>query len=457
MTSCKVALVNPPFYGAFDGIPMGLLYLASALREHGHEPLFFDFGGTNTTISEAAAAVLRCSPALIAITSTSPSFKEAVELARELRQRDSHVVIAKGGWHERYGGAKDLQFMSTQPFDCAVTNPAGGEAEIVKIASAISEGRELPAAAHISLLNFIPTAAPILQPYFIEDLVPARDLLPNSGSGRYCYHGIFGDIPATQLMTLRGCPFRCTFCAIPSETQRHTEMAVERDIEMIRQGGYGAVFIDDGTFTLKGDRAKHVCELLHKNGLVWACQTRVDQVTPELLRFMQRCGCQYIYFGLETGARPVAEVINKVLDRTRVIDAVRETVRLGMTAVTSFIFGVPLPTGTGKWPARFRGHDTRAEWQQSVDLIREAQPTQIVPSVFAYYPGSPAWNSLAPELKKLYAKGADRDDVWRWFDDGYGAIHHVSAQVAGDIKEFLTQSVPDLVWSSEDRKSAVIQ
>ena len=455
MTSCKIALVNPPFVGAFDGIPMGLLYLASALREHGHEPYFLDFGGTEIAASKAADEILAGAPDLIAITSTSPSFKEAIELASVLRQRNGDVVIAKGGWHERNGGFVDLKYMRGRPFNCAVTNPLGGEAEIVAIASAVSNGEELPATEHIiSLLDIIPKYGPALPRYQTHDLVPARDLLPAATDARYSYHGIFGDLPATQLMTVRGCPFSCTFCAIPPEMQRHDLDAVERDLDMIHRHGYGAVFLDDGTFTVNVDRARKICELLRKRDLRWACQTRIDQVSSDLLRFMQRCGCTYIYFGLETGARPVAEAIHKVLDPSTVIDVVRETVRLGMKAVTSFIFGVPLPNSQGNWPKRYHGHDGPREWRQSVELIREAGPDQVVPSVFAYYPGSPAWKKLQSEFQDLYSTGGDREDVWRWFDDGYGAIHHVSPQVAGEIKEFLERSIPDLIWSSEDRKTA---
>jgi radical SAM superfamily enzyme YgiQ (UPF0313 family) len=151
---------------------------------------------------------------------------------------------------------------------------------------------------------------------------------------------------------------------------------------------------------------------------------------------MRRYGCSYIYYGLESGSARVQEAIQKKQQRERTIEAIRATRRCGMVAVASFIFGVPLASG----------EEGEEDWAQSVELIRAAEPKYVVPTIFAYYPQSPAWRFLNPRRKSEYVAGASRDMRWNWFDDGYGAIHHVELARAEEIREYLEREIPEKLW-----------
>ena len=223
---CRVALVNPPFKGSFDGIPMGLLYLASALENAGHEVTVHDFGSTEIQMQEAATQVLSRSPHIVGITGTSPSHAEALKLAAEIRHLNRDVWIIKGGYHERGDRAIDA-FCSMNgdnfiPVDAAV-NAAVAESQMVQLAVDRASGLEWPQKTDGVLVWR--TGSPRLglnHPAPAEcatHIIPARRYLADVT--RYKYGGIFGNAVSTQVITYRGCPFRCHFCAIESSVLRH--------------------------------------------------------------------------------------------------------------------------------------------------------------------------------------------------------------------------------------------
>jgi len=444
MSRCSVALVNPPFNGTFDGAPIGLLYLGAALENAGHDVTLHDFGGIQTDMAQAAAKVLDRRPGIIGIGGTSPSFAEALRLATEIRRRDKEVWIVKGGCHERFGRQVDA-FCGLDgeagPMDAAVF-AAAAESQMVQLARDRADGMVNPRPMDGIRLRWtarvgLGLSSPLSPAVSAIRLAPVRHLI--SDRGRYTYGGIFGGANATQVITYRGCPFDCSFCALPKDVLWHEWEAVERDIRGLRVQGYDAVFIDDGTFTLDWDWAKRVCDLLHECGLMWACQTRVDKVNEERLTHMARSGCVYVYYGLESGSDRVRKAINKPLEPTEIVKGIQRTRELGMRATASFIFGVPLGNAGTE-------HDSREDWEASVKLIREAKPHNVIPTIFSYYPGSPAWDRLPERRKGAYVKGESREPVWSFFDDGYGGIHHVTKEVAGDIRDYLSREIPDYLW-----------
>lgn len=441
MSGCRVALVNPSFSGSFQGVPLCLAYLGAALEQEGHEVRIFDFW--NDPLDSQAQSVADWKPALVGVTGTSPSFWESWTFAQNLRHLDKDVWLVKGGHHER--GTTCTESLTPNGklgvFDFAVSAPHG-EVPLVHLANERAQGRRLKEVALIAGIHRQARAGrgylPESPPPAPSNLLPARHLLDRPE--RYDYRGIFDGRKATQMLTYRGCLFQCSFCAIDSLELRHDLDRVAEDIWTIKNMGYQAVFLDDATFTRQWERAKKIAGLLHEAGLGWACQTRIDCVDTDKLKTMRELGCEYIYYGLESGSLRVLDTINKKQQHERTIKVVQETKRLGMKAVTSFIFGVPLSDG---------GTESKEDWKKSVDLIRVATPSYVVPSVFAYYPQSPDWDRLLLQEKSRYSQnyGVSRQKAWNWFDDGYGAIHHVTLDQAQEIREYLEREIPEYLWT----------
>lgn len=439
MASCRVALVLPDFSGRFQGTALGLAYLGGALLEHGHAVTIFDFRNCGVSREDQADAISSYQPDIVGFSSTSPSLAEAIKLAYASRVEMPDTKFIKGGPHEsshRWLETLDCAGPKGRPlFDVAVTT-RWGEATMVALADQYaSDGDFLP--TDVPGVSWSDVTSHVLES---ETPVtpcapahpPARHLLP--AATQDLNTDIFGGASTTQMMVTRGCRYSCTFCAIDGQEARPPLDTVKADIARIRSSGFSAVFLDDASFTADWPFARQVGTLLHDADLPFAIQTRSDLLTPDRIRELARRGCRYLYIGIESGSLRIQRLLRKRQDEHHLRELIETCRRQGVQVAASMIFGIPMGEGTTDGPG---------EWRASTDLIRRIRPNLVVPALFAYYPGSPAWRTLPRKRKneREYVRGTNHDPRWNWFDDGKGAIHAVDLDHAMEIRHFLQREI----------------
>jgi radical SAM superfamily enzyme YgiQ (UPF0313 family) len=442
MDSCRVTLVMPDFEGRFDGTPLGLAYLGAALSSRDHHVEIVDLRGSDLSLAEQVSRIEATRPDILGFSSTSPSLAAALDLAEACRARLTECLYVKGGPHEASGRWREVadcpSIHDGQPiFDLVVTD-RWGEASMLAIAEQWAregncEPSLLEGVAWASRCNTVVHRArrsPLLAP----TLPPARELLPPRSAS--LESGVFDGARATQLMVTRGCRHRCAFCAIDTIEASCSFDALEADLERIVAEGNHAVFIDDATFTSDWATAAQVSTLLAERGLAFAIQTRVDQLDHARLQHLAASGCRYIYLGIESGSPRVQAALNKPQPPERTVEIVRSSRALGMRVAASMMFGVPLGRDAT---------DDEEDWKRSVTLIQQAGPDLVVPALFAYYPGSPAWATLPKDRRPLYLDGENLEEAWNWFDDGRGAIHAVGLDRTMEIEAYLKRHLGDFL------------
>lgn len=149
-----------------------------------------------------------------------------------------------------------------------------------------------------------------LSPITLEDRVKNLDDLPISSRSlspvlKYKYVLLPGVV--TTVQTSRGCPYPCGFyCPYPLvQGKAWRSMSPRRVVEELKSVvklGVKSVLFRDATFTLDNKRTEELCKLIIKNKLKikWWCETRINVLTPELLKIMRRAGCLGINVGIET-------------------------------------------------------------------------------------------------------------------------------------------------------------
>jgi len=176
---------------------------------------------------------------------------------------------------------------------------------------------------------------------------PARDLVDNSK-----YHIVsFPGKPVAMVLTSRGCPFSCTFCATHlfygrTRHVRSPENVVHEVEEIVARYGIRQIFFIDDTFTIGEKRVIALCRLLRERRLSieWICLGRVDTVTAPMLREMKGAGCREIIYGIESASPEVLAATKKEITREQMEQAVRLTRDLGMRVSLFFMFGNPKDT-----------------------------------------------------------------------------------------------------------------
>jgi radical SAM superfamily enzyme YgiQ (UPF0313 family) len=154
----------------------------------------------------------------------------------------------------------------------------------------------------------------------------------------------------------------------------------------------------------------------------WGCLSRVSCVDGEVLELMKKAGCSYIMYGVEAGEQRILDSLQKDITIGQIREAFDITRQVGITAVASIIVGGP-----------FDREDTT---DKTIALLNEIDPEYVSVCVFAKYPGS-TFSIKAEEYERFNSP----EEVWKQFDEGYGALHCITADEAERIYEKVEQGL----------------
>ena len=236
------------------------------------------------------------------------------------------------------------------------------------------------------------------------------------------------NVKTAQVMTQRGCEWRCNFCSestalnmrsvdnVTAEIQEALSFSTKHD----NRADYEAIFFDDSTFTTRSPRRRRfLAELFERiRGMQkvpeWGCQTRLDMIDREILREMERSGCTYVYSGLESASNEMLRAMGKDEDRLDIdstFKILRETsVRVGL----SLFFGA---TKTGYR----RTAETAATIAETLDFVQEqtrhGNVVLVSPNLATFYPGTRLTNGLGEPLD-FHNPNVLRAYPWNRFEEG---------------------------------------
>ncbi|MHB9150573.1 MAG: B12-binding domain-containing radical SAM protein [Thermoleophilia bacterium] len=339
----RVLLVYPYFKprrdrSIFRFPPLGVAYLAAALRDAGHEVEVLDC--TFLKPAEAYGRVANGDADVVGVYGMLTMRPAALEFGRIARLRGA-LTIAGGP----LPSCDPESFVDD--FDLVVRGE--GERTIVEILAREADFGIIPGVvfreggpgSEGAIVHGPPRA---LRERLDEIAPPARDLLPNRS---YIAHWLArGGTPTTSVLTTRGCPFRCEFCSNAVFGVSYRERAatsVVDEIEQVLELGYGRVHVADDVFTLNKTRLLEICTEIGRRGLrfSWECLGRVDSVDAELAIAMRTAGCDRIFFGIESGDNEVLRLMGKRITIEKARRAVEAARAAGIAAGGFFILGYP--------------------------------------------------------------------------------------------------------------------
>lgn len=354
----KVLLINPPLSREeqknpvvanlfSNAMPLGMLYLASYCLDKGIEVQCLDGPAERIDLEETMQRVKRYSPDMVGITTTTPVFHRAIEVATEIKKWAPTMPIAVGGPHIN---AAPVTSMLHECFDYGCAGE--GEEAFYELVSALGRGESADTVRGFVVrhkdggVKFTP---PRPSQVDVDTLpFPARHLLNPK---------LYASLPTdvrylpkfTQLAT-RGCPFKCTFCDHAAEGKKYRTPSprymVDEMEHLVKEFGAREVAFVGTTFTAKKSEAEEFCEtvLERKLKVSWTCSTRVDVVSEDLLRLMKRAGCWSIRFGVESGNQDILNFIKKGITKEQVSRAVHLCEKVGIHTKAFFIIGHPKET-----------------------------------------------------------------------------------------------------------------
>ena len=141
----------------------------------------------------------------------------------------------------------------------------------------------------------------------INDIIPDFSLYEPVRFNR----PIGGHIRTTiQFETYRGCPYSCTFCNSPTTRAMDKNYLRRKRIEQVEKEldyymkNFDPEFwfiIDDSFLARPKGEIFELCDLLKKYKIPWWCNTRLENISEEILFSMKESYCDRIQFGIESG------------------------------------------------------------------------------------------------------------------------------------------------------------
>ncbi len=329
--------LSPEDIGFFP--PVGLMYLAAALRQHGgHEIMLVDRAPQQLSGDDIVNLARDFQPGLVGLTTYTPTFYDALELTKKLRAALPKAVIVWGGPHTT---AFPQESMTHPEVDYLVQ----GEAEEIfpRMVDALERGEPLD---DMEGLVFRRDGRLVFtgKPGYIQDIdalpFPALDLL----DWRRYFNAIgTGQVVAT-ICSSRGCPFHCTYCNRPYSTYRARSIEnIIAEMQVYHEMGIREFFFFDDLFNITPKRVKELSQAVLDKGwrIDWTFRGRVDAVDEDMMALAKRSGCRQILFGVEDGTDEGLKLIKKKITIAQVKRAMRLARRNGIITSTNWLIGLP--------------------------------------------------------------------------------------------------------------------
>lgn len=185
--------------------------------------------------------------------------------------------------------------------------------------------------------------------YTNDSMNPVTDLdslpaIPYKELGAEEYYGEDSFFP---ILTSRGCPFNCIFCASRkfwgNRMRFRSIPNVLEEIDLLNsEFGIKQFNFRDDIFTVSDKRTNLLLDELLKKEYHWSCETRVDFLNQDIVRKMKESGCVQIRLGLETANQKTLDL----LDKQFTIEQFDQTMKMILEAEipnprVSLMFGLP--------------------------------------------------------------------------------------------------------------------
>lgn len=372
----KVLMINPPYSSSkykFLGLvapPLGIAYIAAVLETDGVEVKIIDAPAVEMDYEAIGKEVMNYSPDVVAITSVTPTLPSALKVAQMAKEAHPVALVILGGYHPTFTYQELLKY---DFIDLVVRGE--GEYTMLELVRTLRRGGDLRNVKGIATENFTTSIRPV-----IDDLdtlpFPARHLLPMED-----YKMMNMKLPIGTLISGRGCPYQCSFCASSAMhghklRLRSSGSVVDEMEHLVNDHNAEMLAFMDDTFCLNKKRINDICDDIKERKFdnYWGCTARVDTISEELLTKMKDAGCITLFLGVESADQQSLNQINKNITISKIKKTFELTKKLGVRTIASVVLGMP--------------GDTRKSIENTIKFVKKLEPNYAIFSLATPYPGT---------------------------------------------------------------------
>lgn len=366
-----IILPSPWLISDTDMPNLGILYIAASLRASKCNVQVVDLCGVPEERWQIPEGDI------YGISLTTPQFHLARKVAALLRQRQKNAVIVMGGSH-----STALPHETLEKTEANVVVRGEGEHVFQDI---------------INIPWYNGTVKEVIEAGLVEDIdklpIPARDMIDIFSYHEMGTNAVAGVGPRLEeyVITSRGCPFRCSYCAQMVMSNflvryRSLDSIVTEMVWLMKRYGVGRFYLFDDIFVIDKKRVRAFNDRmrqLRSAGHVfdWHCLSRSDIVVKagkDLLEDMKDAGCVQITYGIEHGSDRMLVFNEKDATAADNRQAIEWTVDAGIRVRAQMIVGLP--------------GETRETVEETAEFMRTSPAHSWGVHIFVPLPGSPVWD-----------------------------------------------------------------
>jgi anaerobic magnesium-protoporphyrin IX monomethyl ester cyclase len=394
-------------------VNLGVCYIASVLNKNGHDAKIYNADYLNKDSYadqiqmlnnfchykeiheqkehfiwlETVDTIIKYKPDYIGLSIFTANLPAAKIIAEHIKKRASNIKIIVGGSHVTLEKEEILE--ESEYFDFAVY----GEGEYATLQLMNDENLEC-------IDNLIYRNKEVIKKNKPASLINNLDVIPFPDRNNFFPESI--KYPSHFVMTSRGCPNNCTFCASPVIWGRKVRFRsvnnVIEELKILKENGYSYIQFIDDTFTFKKKRLlKLLNRMISENfNFEWVCDTRLVCIDQEIIKKMKKAGCVRVKVGIESGNRKILSSINKGLTPELVIEKVNLIKKEKLSVAAYFMIGFP--------------GETSDEAIQTIELAKKLDIDYYSLSIVAPYYGTEIYDKFLDENTKN-----DIKQHWEYF------------------------------------------
>jgi anaerobic magnesium-protoporphyrin IX monomethyl ester cyclase len=310
-------------------VPIGLMYIASNLRQNGIDVKIVD-----SKFDDVFFEIDNFNPDYIGLGGMTVMSHHAVNLGLEIKSMRPDIKLVYGGVHFTF-----LPDDAKRVADIIVRGE--GEKVYLDICNGVPLD-SIPGILYKKNNEWIDNGDWELIRNLDTLPFPAYDLIDVN---RYSDELVTGE-KAISIMTGRGCPYLCTFCASPKLWKRKTryhsiDYTIKHIQYLIDNYDLKNLRIMDDTFTCSNKRVVDFCNAIKENNikLKMTCLTNVNNADFDTFKLMHDVGFDIVAFGLESVDRNVLKLAKKNNTREKMERAVQLAHSAGLRTELLFMVG----------------------------------------------------------------------------------------------------------------------
>jgi|2_EtaG_2_1085320.scaffolds.fasta_scaffold06647_2 radical SAM superfamily enzyme YgiQ (UPF0313 family) len=239
-----------------------------------------------------------------------------------------------------------------------------------------------------------------------RDLIKDLNILPAPDHSIFLWEGK----TVANLLTSRGCPFKCNFCVLDHISLRTVRIRsaenVCDEIEQIlaARPSIKIIWLHDDAFMINKKTTIALCREIIRRGIKtsFTCSARFRPVSRELVQLMEKAGFNHVLFGLESGAQKIMDDMKKGVTKDHIRYATSLFAESNIKTTAFLIVGLP--------------GETQETINETIDFVQEMQFNNYLYyddiGICGIYPGAEVYNIAKRKKFEIPGYGLLDDDYW---------------------------------------------